>query len=63
MDLAGVGVSCHVKYNDVIHGLWAWSVCLIPGRDTSFKLGLQLISFDESLANFYIIHMVCKTYI
>ena len=31
MDLAGVGVSSHVKYKDVIHGLWVWSVCLNPG--------------------------------
>ncbi|KAF5772883.1 hypothetical protein HanXRQr2_Chr13g0582401 [Helianthus annuus] len=61
MDLAGVGISSHVKYKDVIHGFWVWPVCLNPGRDTSSKLGLQLLSFDESLANFYTIYTVCKT--
>uniref|UniRef100_A0A251VH06 Uncharacterized protein n=1 Tax=Helianthus annuus TaxID=4232 RepID=A0A251VH06_HELAN len=47
MDLAGVGISSHVKYKDVIHGFWVWPVCLNPGRDTSSKLGLQLLSLTS----------------
>ncbi|KAJ0804543.1 hypothetical protein HanPI659440_Chr02g0039241 [Helianthus annuus] len=47
MDLAGIGVSSHVKHKDVIRSLWVWSVCLTPGRDTSSKLWLQLISLTS----------------
>ncbi|KAJ0835725.1 hypothetical protein HanRHA438_Chr16g0758701 [Helianthus annuus] len=48
MDLAGIGISSHVKYKDVIHGFWFWPVCLNPGRDTSSKLGLQLLSLTST---------------
>ncbi|KAM0001212.1 hypothetical protein Hdeb2414_s0385g00882481 [Helianthus debilis subsp. tardiflorus] len=50
MDLAGVGISSHVKYKDVIHVFFlVWPVCLNPGRDMSSKLGLQLLSLTSPL--------------
>ena len=52
---------CCVKNKDVIHGLWVWLVCLIPGRDTSSKPWCYSLTFDESLMNSKAFCTICIT--